>query len=104
MLLVMGSETFPKDNHHDRNFVMIDEVPNSNPPKKSKAPIAIFLGLAMITTQIAPGAACQQHTWLKHLALQLTVCCTRFDCSVCAVSDQAGDPTQAEGTHCAGTR
>lgn len=55
VLLVASRSAWAEDHKNDANFTLLTMVPNSNPPKKNRAWIAIPLAAAMVITQIIPG-------------------------------------------------
>ncbi len=52
VLLVEATDKFVQDFSHDKAFMLLLEVPNSSPLKKSKAWIAIALAIGMVLTQV----------------------------------------------------
>lgn len=53
VLLLSASTKWAEEHRQDRAFVMLSEVPNSNPPKKRSMIIAVLLAVGMITTQVS---------------------------------------------------
>lgn len=85
VLLLQASTEWCAKHRNDRNFVMISEVLNSNPPKKNRALIAMVLGAGMVLTQIIPGVRNDKewiHLWpcsVLTAALMLTFGCLSGD-------------------------
>jgi di/tricarboxylate transporter len=59
VLLLNSSEKWLDKHRSDRNFVLINSVPNSAPPKKNRALIAAFLGMSMVLTQVCGTLQCK---------------------------------------------
>ena len=52
VLLLEATDKFTEDFSHDKAFMLLLEVPNSSPLKKSKAWIAVILAISMVLTQV----------------------------------------------------
>lgn len=74
MLLLMTGEDFEKEHKYDRNFVLINDVPSSAPPKKNRGAIAVFLGIAMVMTQIIPGVQ-NKDEWIREWGAMAVILC-----------------------------
>ena len=53
VLLLGAPGDWGENNKHNANFSMVNKVPNSNPPKKSRGLLAIGLGLSLVIVQVS---------------------------------------------------
>ena len=84
VLLISCHTNWADEHRHDKSFVLLQPVPDSSPPKRSRMVIGVLLATGMVLTQIVGGLKSREyiHLWPAAVltsALMLLTGCMNAD-------------------------